>query len=367
MNTGKFSIAYLRRSVLVLVSKKRIRSAIIPCKLKDSAFIVNKQDTVRTYSGTTQFRFTNANDGDGDFGKDSTTTTESETETDSENQNNTTQLETGAGAVIEPERIQKKGGRFYRVTEPDGSYIDLPSVTTVLGDIWKSHLKDWAVKTCINQIETDLNSQVANGNLKKVIHDERVWKDWMNQLKDRAVKVPDTIRDDAATLGTECHDIIDEIIKGERVIEDGELTEIPKQTQPVAKAFLKWRKECNIDINSAGDQFVWSKKFEYAGAMDAIGRDLKTEKLVAIDFKTSNSISSTYALQVAAYAKAYEEIHGERVDRAIVVKFDKFEPKYEVHEVVDIDVAFNGFKSALYLHRLKSFQMMTRNEKKRVL
>ena len=68
------------------------------------------------------------------------------------------------------------------------------------------------------------------------------------------------------------------------------------------KAFEQWRNDSGIELDPAGDQFVWSDSFEYAGAMDAVGVDQDTGELVAIDFKTSNQVSSTYALQLAAYA-----------------------------------------------------------------
>ena len=73
--------------------------------------------------------------------------------------------------------------------------------------------------------------------------------------------------------------------------------------------------------------------------------------LAVVDFKTSNGIYDTHILQVAAYAKAYEEMNGTPVSRALVVRFDKKEPTFEVQELVDIDASFRAFQAALFLWR----------------
>mmetsp|Transcript_4633 Transcript_4633/g.5730 ORF Transcript_4633/g.5730 Transcript_4633/m.5730 type:complete len:337 (-) Transcript_4633:1723-2733(-) len=265
-------------------------------------------------------------------------------------------------ASKEPLRKTIGGNRYYEITDKEGNLASYPSVTTVLGDVWKGHLKNWAVKVSLEQVEKDLNSQVSDGRLLAAAKSKRLWKTWLKELRDRARKAPNNIRDEAGNLGTECHDSIDKIVKGEILIETENYDDIPERTLPVVKAFLQWQKDCNIELDPVGDQFVWSEAFEYAGAMDAIGRDKTTGELVAVDFKTSNQISKTYALQIAAYAQAYEEMHGEKVSRAVIVKFNKYAEQYEQYDVTDIEIAFNGFKSALYLWRLKEFEIVKNSD-----
>lgn len=76
-------------------------------------------------------------------------------------------------------------------------------------------------------------------------------------------------------------------------------------------AFCKWIESADTEILE-NEVMVASAKHKYAGSLDAVGR--KDGKLIVLDWKTSNSIKSTYALQVAAYAKAYEETSGNRID-----------------------------------------------------
>lgn len=72
--------------------------------------------------------------------------------------------------------------------------------------------------------------------------------------------------------------------------------------------------------------------------------------LAVLDWKTSNSMRNEYALQVAAYAKAYEERTAQKVSKAIVVRFAKRSNTYEAKTVLDLDKSFDAFCSALHLY-----------------
>ena len=83
--------------------------------------------------------------------------------------------------------------------------------------------------------------------------------------------------------------------------------------------------------------------------MDAVA--YRGGTLVALDWKTSNGLYPEYLLQVAAYAKALEEMSGEAVSEAWAVRFGKKTPEFEARKVGDLDTAFNAFRAALYLWR----------------
>lgn len=106
-----------------------------------------------------------------------------------------------------------------------------------------------------------------------------------------------------------------------------------------------------------------SMRYRYAGEIDAIGRGPGGE-LVVLDWKTSNAIKDTYAMQLAAYAHALEEMEGEKVQQGWVVRFDKtaehglYEARkirvrnthHSTHsDIKDMDKAFDLFRSALNL------------------
>ncbi len=124
--------------------------------------------------------------------------------------------------------------------------------------------------------------------------------------------------------------------------------DVPPEMETVVQNFTRWRRKGGLDIHLT-ETMVYSAKYRYAGAMDAVA--YRKGKMVALDWKTSNGFYSEYALQVAAYAKALEEMTGEPVAEAWAVRFGKREPEFEARKVTDLDTAFNAFRAALYLWR----------------
>lgn len=132
-------------------------------------------------------------------------------------------------------------------------------------------------------------------------------------------------------MGTRAHTAIDEIIRGiEPTIEE--------DIRPVVEGFQNWYAESGLKMHYAGDTTVYSKKYGYAGALDAVATDAEGyvriksyimknifisnmtlrpffysscffySQLYVVDFKTSNWIQHSYGLQLAAYAYAYAEM-----------------------------------------------------------
>jgi hypothetical protein len=66
-----------------------------------------------------------------------------------------------------------------------------------------------------------------------------------------------------------------------------------------------------------------------------------------MDWKTSNSMHLEYALQVSAYAKAYEEMTGQSVTEGWIVRFDKMTRKApQIKVVSDLEDSFATFLAA---------------------
>jgi hypothetical protein len=110
---------------------------------------------------------------------------------------------------------------------------------------------------------------------------------------------------------------------------------------------------------------VFSHLYGYAGSMDALARKMNDGRgLVVLDWKTSNRLNDEYAYQVAAYAKALEEMtgvcvcftvyfglcyswqpitSGETVEEGWVVRFDKYRPFFEARRIHNLDESFGVF------------------------
>ena len=70
-----------------------------------------------------------------------------------------------------------------------------------------------------------------------------------------------------------------------------------------------------------------------------------------IDWKTSKAVYPEYHLQVAAYAKAVEDIYGKPVDATYILRCDKATGMFEAVRSTDTDKDFEAFLSALSLYR----------------
>lgn len=119
---------------------------------------------------------------------------------------------------------------------------------------------------------------------------------------------------------------------------------------------MAWRKlaEANGGKLIHSEVEVWSDEYGYAGTMDAVLETVNPRTgqrvLTAIDWKTSNAMRNEYAMQLAAYANAYEERTGDKVSKAQVVRFGRRSDTFEAKYVLDLDRSFDAFCSALHLY-----------------
>jgi hypothetical protein len=227
-------------------------------------------------------------------------------------------------------RVSRPNGRFYRVEGFDELF---PSVTTVLRVIAKPALIPWARNVALEAVRGAL--------LDRAGRTEWVTSEWVDQVITEARSRPDQARTEAADFGTQAHILIDQVLQGLE-------PEVPLEFVPVLDNFKVWRQSAGLDMCLA-ETMVYSARYHYAGAMDALA--YRGQYLVALDWKTSNGLYPEYALQVAAYAKALEEMTGHQVKEAWAVRLGKTTPEFEARRVVDLEAAFNAFRAALFLWR----------------
>jgi len=221
------------------------------------------------------------------------------------------------------------GGRNGRHYQVEGFSEPFPSVTTVLGIINKPALIPWARNMALESVKETLYEHL----------EESIDPHWVEEIIEQARRRPDQLRDQAADFGTQAHVLIEQIIQGLE-------PDIPVEMEPVVQSFTNWRQDSGLDIQLT-ETMVYSGKYRYAGAMDAVA--YRNGQLVALDWKTGNGLYPEHLLQVAAYAKALEEMSGESVTEAWAVKLGKKAPEFEARKVGDLDTAFIAFRAALYL------------------
>ncbi|GAM28103.1 hypothetical protein SAMD00019534_112790 [Acytostelium subglobosum LB1] len=213
-------------------------------------------------------------------------------------------------------RVVQCGQRYYQIPEhPDRLF---PSVTSILQIINKPAIGAWERNLIIQSIkDTYIKTRPPNG-----FESVEAEKEWLDNMLTQAKSKPTSVKTEAASFGTKAHTMIDNAIFGDDF-------EVSDDVAHIKQAFEQWKRDSGITMERR-DTVVWSKKYGYAGAIDAVGRK-KDGSLVALDWKTSSFIGNEYALQVSAYAKALEEITGERVAEAWVVRFHKTLPFAQHH------------------------------------
>ncbi len=194
-----------------------------------------------------------------------------------------------------------------RIYEIDG--VEYPSVTSLIGTLSKGdQLLTWASKQALDYVANNMGGGMP---LEKIFENAKT-----NHL---------IVLDEAASIGSEIHALIEKNIKGQwfdyRTI----------QRPEVKKAFfgyLDWKKAHRVRFVTT-EKTVVSKIHGFAGTLDTV---LEFEgHLYVTDWKSSNSIYDTFGLQLSAYREALREM-GLKTDGQIIVRLDKATGKSETKE-----------------------------------
>ena len=113
----------------------------------------------------------------------------------------------------------------------------------------------------------------------------------------------------------------------------------------------------------ATEYHLFSDEHKYAGTADLVVRMF--ENIWLLDLKTSNSLHTSYDLQLAAYAQAWNETHDEKVTHTGILwvkantrgegKGDKIQGKgWELKIVNDIEKNFTMFKNIYEIYSLEN-------------
>jgi len=128
----------------------------------------------------------------------------------------------------------------------------------------------------------------------------------------------DIIASKAAGEGTQVHNAVEAFLNGEEIKWIDEYGSA-KYSLDVWKMILKfaefWNKHKPELI--AAEYHLFSDAYEYAGTADLVVR--LNNKIWLLDVKTSNSLHTSYDLQLAAYAKAWNETHNEHVEETGII------------------------------------------------
>jgi hypothetical protein len=195
----------------------------------------------------------------------------------------------------------------------EGSKEYLPSVTSCTGIIDKSRfLIPWAVGLAGSHIRKYLEENSSPFTTEQIL-----------LVVDEAMRQHQIKKEEAASIGGQVHAYAEAFAlsimekKGVPAIPDDVTDE---RVRAGINAFLNWFVENDVQFLHA-EKLVYSKSLGYAGLVDAIAN--VNGKRMLIDHKTSKGVYNEMRYQVAAYCMAFEEEHGEQLDGAMILHFDK--------------------------------------------
>ena len=189
----------------------------------------------------------------------------------------------------------------------------------------------------------------------------KFFESWLKDVGHNA----DLIMRKAGKEGTQVHEAVEKLVVGEEVSwMDGFGN--AKYSQIVWEMILKfydfWSTYKPELIST--EEFVWSDEHKYAGTADLVVKmDGETWLL---DLKTSNSLHKSYDLQLAAYAKALEEVKGTKIDRTGIIwlkantrseskKEGVYQGKgWQIKVIDEIDYNFELFQMIYKLYSLEN-------------
>jgi len=158
------------------------------------------------------------------------------------------------------------------------------SVTGALGIIDKSRqLQYWAVGLYSDHLAENIGKKITGDIIFK---GENLYTEKKRE---------------AANIGKDAHDWIEKYVKGE----DPGMPEDNKVARAVT-GFFEWAEENKVKF-LASEKFIYSKKHDYAGLLDAIVTMNGKRGKFLVDYKASNGLYASVAYQTAAYQKADEE------------------------------------------------------------
>ena len=185
-----------------------------------------------------------------------------------------------------------------------------------------------------------------------------------NWLKDVGHSA-DIIMRKAGKEGTQVHEASEALVLGKEVnwVDDYGNAKYSQLVWEMIMKFHDFWTTTKPELISTED-FVYSDKFKYAGTADLVVKmDGETRLL---DIKTSKNLHRSYNLQLAAYAKAIEEVKGIKIDRTGIIwlksstrssskKKGVYQGKgWQIKVIDEIDYNFDLFKTIYKLYLLEN-------------
>lgn len=188
-----------------------------------------------------------------------------------------------------------------------------------------------------------INSAIKTGQSES--YDKFIGKT-IDALAANAKSGNNKINKEALSVGGLVHEFIEKELLGqqpsESMLKDERLV-------PAISAWREWRDSVGFAEIISVEQPVYHPD-GFAGTVDAIIR-LASGEVAMLDWKTSNRFYPKYALQIAAYARAWEYVSAQHINQGFVIRFDKKTAKPLAEQFEAMRQAWQFFNAALRFHQ----------------
>lgn len=174
----------------------------------------------------------------------------------------------------------------------------------------------------------------------------------------------DIIASKASAEGTQVHNVVDRFLNGEEIQWIDEYGHAIYSLE-VWKMILKFAEFWNTHKPEliATEYHLFSDNHEYAGTADLIVR--LNNQVWLLDVKTSNSLHTSYDLQLSAYAVAWNETHNILIERTGIIwlkaatrgegKGDSIQGKgWQLKSIDNIATNFRMFQNIYEIYKLEN-------------
>lgn len=126
------------------------------------------------------------------------------------------------------------------------------------------------------------------------------------------------IANKAADFGSTVHNLTEIMDQGVELhwVDDEGKENYPLDVWKSLLAYRDFHQQVKPEVISNEENFC-SEALEYGGTLDRVM--MIYDRVVLIDIKTSNAIRKTYWMQICAYKKLWEEVHGKIIDDIAVL------------------------------------------------
>lgn len=213
----------------------------------------------------------------------------------------------------------------------DGDGTRLPSVTTILGAaVAKPGLIRWAAKVAAEAAVEAVLDGFADRDVAVA----------------EGTKAPEAYRDNAATLGTKAHALVEAHYAGEEVVSEGEDAALISNCY--SRAIRAIEERWTVEVS----EWAGVSRTGYGGTLDLIVIDRETGKRLLVDLKTGSYHPEAIA-QMAAYKNLWEEHNPTKlIDGAAVLNVPVKGDGYTIAGIGDdaLKAGWRLFEAALIIH-----------------